>query len=274
MILFWLDLLRDNEVSRFFIYLKKYRILKSTVSNTSNYKSSGVGKLVIMINRRLIVMSILFIFSNLSYSQTLDVEPQLIIRDSLSNGKYFVKTYFDKKGKKIQSEGIEINGLKDSVWVNYFKDGKVRIRTNFEVGSVVDIIEQYNENNISLSSVYKNNNYSYLTFYNKKGQVELEVVDSYNSKYYRYYCNAKLSKTIESDTLNRVETVYLKTGYVHKKTEYKCKNNLEDYYVYNIVRELVFYEGELLYIYYYDEKGKIIKEEYFNGGKLAETINR
>ena len=40
-----------------------------------------------------------------------------------------MRTYFDKKGKNIQSEGLEINGLKNSVWTNYFKNGEVRIKT-------------------------------------------------------------------------------------------------------------------------------------------------
>lgn len=216
---------------------------------------------------------LIFISLDSLYSQMLDDEPKLIVRDSLSKDKYYVRTYFDKKGKNIQSEGLEINGLKDSIWVNYYKNGVLRIKYEYDNGFIVNLLEQYTYDNEEIFSKIFYNEFNHMIFYNDKNNVFLEIIRFPSVTIEKHYISNRLHKVQTStDTLLTV-LILNRKGIVIQKKEYSMISSNGNLMKYSFCKKSFYTDkGELVFIYYYDENGKKIKEEYFNGEKLIETI--
>jgi len=221
-----------------------------------------------------LVFFLIFISLDSLYSQMLDDdEPKLIVRDSLSKDKYYVRTYFDKKGKNIQSEGIVLNKEKDSIWNFYDKKGKLKVKCLYLNDIIFEILEQYNSKGIIVKSNYFDNS---LIIFDKKDRPLFEIYKPSNDTIligYKIYKKGSLvlireqygmSLIKEYHIGNRNEIYYIKTFEYLKvnDNEYKLNEIIKHHY----------YKGELAYIYYYNNLGELYKREYYYQNNLINTM--
>ena len=184
------------------------------------------------------------------------------------NGKY-TKTYADRS---MQTEGFYTNGLKDKTWIEFDKNGKKSLETEYTNDKLNGIRKVFEDGELMKSENYKDGkrNGEFLVYENNDGKIQLVKQDN--------YVDSKLdgiSKHYYYGVLDR-ETVYKNDKIVTRK-EFDRVSGLilseELYKDYNVIGEKRYRQGKLQYLLLEDENGNlnIVKEYSTTGQSIKKT---
>ena len=206
----------------------------------------------------------------------------------LSSEKSYIQHFYDKRKTKIKTEGMLLNGRKDSLWTEYYKDGKVSGVFRYDRNYLVAAEKQYTRKGTLLNSGYENES-SLIFIYGKKGKVTKNILWIDDIYLCYYYDKGKIYKTEEYNDSLAIVNVHNPDGSLRHVYEYDLFGKLLKQTIYTkegVFLESTYYkEGKVFKTetrirtatgqntsYLYFKEGKWIREEIYNEkGELLQT---
>jgi hypothetical protein len=200
---------------------------------------------------RFVLTSIIICFFSEIFSQVDSSRLEVI---ELNSGRSYVKHFYDKRKTKLKEEGMLINGLKDSLWTEYYKDGKVSGVFRYDRNYLVAAEKQYTRKGTVLNSGHENGS-SLIVIYGKKGKVTKNIFWKDGIYLCYYYDNSRLYKSEEYNDSIAIVNIHNKDG------------SLKHVYEYDLF-------GKLLTQTVYTKEGVFIERNYYKEGKLFKAETR